>query len=186
MYKIAVAVGSLRQESVNRKLADALAKLGQSKFEFSYLEFNALPLYNDDLWPDVPAAVTRLKADIAGADAALFVTPEHNRAAPAVLINAIDWGSRPWGKNSWAAKPCSIVGASSGSIGTAVAQSHLRSILVILDVALMGQPEVYFVYRPGLIDANSDITDAGTREFLENYLTRFEVWIDRVSHRGAA
>ena len=98
-----------------------------------------------------------------------------------MLKNAIDWGTRPWGKNSWAGKPASIVGTSPGAVGTAVAQTHLRSVAVILDIILMGQPEVYFVNKPGLIDENDDITDDTTREFLEGYLARFEAWIDQVS-----
>ena len=181
MYTIAVIVGSLRRESVNRKLAKALAKLGQTKFKFNLVEIGDLPIYNEDLWQDPPASVLRMKKEIEATDAVLFVTPEYNRSIPPVLKNAIDWGTRPWGKNSWAGKPASIVGTSPGAVGTAVAQTHLRSVAVILDVVLMGQPEVYFVNKPGLIDENDDITDDTTREFLEGYLARFEAWIDQVS-----
>jgi chromate reductase, NAD(P)H dehydrogenase (quinone) len=181
MYTIAVIVGSLRRESINRKLAKALAKLGQSKFKFNFVELGDLPIYNEDLWQDPPAAVLRMKKEIETADAVLFVTPEYNRSIPPVLKNAIDWGTRPWGKNSWAGKPASIVGTSPGAVGTAVAQTHLRSVAVILDLILMGQPEVYFVNKPGLIDENDDITDDTTREFLQGYLTRFEAWIDQVA-----
>ena len=181
MYKIAVLVGSLRRDSVNRKFAKALAKLGQSKFTFNLVELGDLPIYNEDLWQDPPAAVLRLKRDIEQADAVLFVTPEYNRSIPAVIKNAIDWGTRPWGKNSWAGKPASVVGATPGTIGTAVAQAHLRTIAPMIEVVLMGQPEVYFVAKPGLIDENNDITDDTTREFLEGYLARFEAWIAQVS-----
>jgi chromate reductase len=185
MYTIAVLVGSLRRESINLKLAKALAKLGRAKFSFKFVELGDLPIYNEDLWQDPPAAVLRMKKDIEQSDAVLFVTPEYNRSIPPVIKNAIDWGTRPWGQNSWVGKPGSIVGTSPGNVGTAVAQTHLRSVAVILDLILMGQPEVYFVNKPGLIDENHDITDDTTREFLEGYLARFEVWIDQVSKREA-
>ena len=177
MHKVAVFVGSLRRESINRKLAKALARLGQSRFTFDFVELGDLPMYNDDLWPDPPPSVPRLKADIAAADAVLLVTPENNRSIPAVLKNAIDWGSRPYGQNSWGGKPTAIVGASPGNVGTAVAQSHLRNIMAILGVKLMGQPEVYFVAKPGLIDEQNEISEESTRDFLKGFLTRFDAWI---------
>jgi len=181
MYTIAVLVGSLRRESNNRKLAKALAKLGQAKFKFSFVELADVPIYNEDLWQNPPAAVLRMKKDIETADAVLFVTPEYNRSIPPVVKNAIDWGTRPWGKNSWAGKPASIVGTSPGAVGTAVAQTHLRSIALTIDTILMGQPEVYLANKPGLIDDNDDISDDTTREFLQGYLDRFAAWIDQVS-----
>ena len=113
----------------------------------------------------------------------LFVTPEFNRSIPAALKNAIEWGSRPYGKNSWGGKPASIIGTSPGNVGTAVAQSQLRSIAVVLDLIVLGQPEVYFVSKPGLIGDNSEITDDTTREFLEGYLARFDGFIDQVAKR---
>jgi chromate reductase len=181
MYTVAVIIGSLRRDSINRKLAKALAKLGQAKFKFNLVEIGDLPIYNEDLWQNPPASVLRMKKEIEAADAVLFVTPEYNRSIPPVLKNAIDWGTRPWGQNSWAGKPASIVGTTPGAVGTAVAQTHLRSVAVILDVILMGQPEVYFVMKPGLIDENDDVTDDTTREFLQGYLARFAAWIDQVS-----
>jgi chromate reductase len=181
MYKLAVFVGSLRAESINLKLAKALAKLGESQFEFKLVELHDLPIYNEDLWQSPPASVLRMKDDIASTDAVLFVTPEYNRSITPVLKNAIDWGTRPWGKNSWNNKPCSIIGTSPGNIGTAAAQEQLRSILVILGMILMGQPEVYLVYKPELIDANHDITDDKTREFLQNFLNKFESWIKQLN-----
>jgi chromate reductase len=180
MFKVAVFVGSLRRESINRKFAKTLEKLGQSSFTFHYVELGDLPMYNDDLWADPPASVLRLKADIAAADAVLFVTPEYNRSIPPVLKNAIDWATRPYGKNSWAGKPASIVGTSPGVIGTAVAQEHLRYLATIIGLILMGQPEVYFSFKPGLVDENFEVTDETTRKFLETYLSRFEAWIRRV------
>jgi chromate reductase, NAD(P)H dehydrogenase (quinone) len=180
MHDVAVFVGSLRRDSLNLKLARALAKLGKGRFNFNFAELGDLPIYNQDMEADLPASVVRMKKEIAKADAVLFVTPEHNRSIPSVLKNAIDWGTRPWGQNSWAGKPGSIIGTSPGNVGTAAGQAHLRSVMTILDVILLGQPEVYFVSKPGLIDDKDDITDDATREFLQGYLTRFDAWIDQV------
>jgi chromate reductase len=179
MPKVAVLVGSLRRESINRKFALALSRLAAPKLDLAPVELGELPMYNDDLWSDPPAAVLRFKDEIRQADAVLFVTPEYNRSLPPVLKNAIDWGSRPKGDNAWAGKPGSIVGASPGVIGAAVAQSHLRMIAGVVDIALMGQPEVYLSIAPGLIDPDGDITVPTTRAFLENYLDRFDRWIER-------
>lgn len=179
MHKVAVLVGSLRRESINRRLATALAKLGRSRFEFRFVELGDLPMYNEDLLEDLPSPVTRMKDEIAASDAVLLVTPEYNRSIPAVLKNAIDWGTRPRGQNSWAGKPGSIIGASPGNIGTAAAQAHLRSVMVILGMDLMGQPEVYVTFKPGLIDDQDDVTDETMRTFLIRYLDRFDRWIAR-------
>jgi chromate reductase len=181
MRDVAVFVGSLRNGSINLKLAKALAKLGQGQFNFTFAELGDLPIYNEDLEAHLPASVIRMKKEIAAADAVLFVMPEHNRSIPAVLKNAIDWGTRPWGQNSWAGKPGSIIGTSPGNVGTAAGQAHLRSVMTVLDVILLGQPEVYFVTKPGLIDENDDITDDATRDFLKGYLGRFAAWIDQVT-----
>ncbi|KAB0265812.1 NADPH-dependent FMN reductase [Microvirga brassicacearum] len=181
MYKVAVFVGSLRRESINLQFAKALAKLGASKFTFHFVELGDVPLYNEDLWVDPPASVLRLKQDIADADAVLFVTPEYNRSIPAVIKNVVDWGTRPHGQNSWSGKPASIVGASPGNVGTAVAQAQLRSILVPLGLLLLGRPEVYFTMKPDLIDENHDIIPDSTRKFLQGYLDKFESWIAKVA-----
>jgi chromate reductase, NAD(P)H dehydrogenase (quinone) len=182
-YKIAVFVGSLRRESINLKLAKAVAKLGQNKFTFAFSALGDLPMYNEDLWSSAPASVAALKKDIIEADAILFVTPEYNRSIPAVLKNAIDWGSRPWGQNTWQGKPVSIIGASPGAIGTAVAQAHLRSVVGILGMTFVEQPEVYIAFKPDLIDANGNIADEGTRKFLQEYIDKFAL---SMSHLKAA
>jgi chromate reductase len=179
MHKIAVLVGSLRRDSINLKFAKALSKLGGSQFDFHFVELGDLPIYNEDLWENPLPSVLRLKKDIAAADAVLFVTPEYNRSIPPVLKNAVDWGTRPWGQNSWAGKPGSIIGTSPGNVGTAAAQTHLRSVLTILDVILLGQPEIYFVWKPGLINDEFEVTDDQTREFLQGYLAKFAGWIAR-------
>ena len=182
-FRIAVIIGSLRRDSLNLKLANALEELGQSRFEFDYVDIGDLPIYNEDLWQNPPAAALRLKRSIEAADAVLFVTPEFNRSIPAALKNAIEWGSRPYGQNSWGGKPASIIGTSPGNVGTAAAQTQLRGIAVHLDLIVLGQPEVYFVSKPGLIGENNEITDDTTREFLEGYLARFEAFIEQVSKR---
>lgn len=180
MHKVAVIVGSLRRESINLRLARALIRLGEKRFDFHLVKLDDVPMYNDDYWADPPASVTRLKADIAAADAVLFVTPEYNRSIPALVKNTVDWGTRPRGQNSWGGKPAAIVGTSQGAIGTAVAQAQLRSILSAVGVILMGLPEVYLTYKPELIDEEFRITDESTAKFLSGFLDKFDAWIKRL------
>jgi chromate reductase, NAD(P)H dehydrogenase (quinone) len=169
---IAVVVGSNRRASINRKLARALAKLADRKLAVNFVRIDDLPMYSQDLEVPLPAGVARLKAAIERADAVLFVTPEHNRSIPAVLKNAIDWAARPYGRNSWAAKPAAIIGASPGALGTAVAQQHLRQVLGNLGALVMGG-EAYIAYKPELIDDADVVTDVGTRSFLQSFVDRF-------------
>jgi chromate reductase len=178
-FTTAIIVGSLRKDSTNLKLAKALAKLGQDKFSAKILEIGDLPLFNQDLEANVPAPVTRLKKEIEGADAVLIVTPEYNRSMPAPLKNAIDWASRPYGKNSFAGKPAAIIGTSPGAIGTACAQHNLRPTLAYLDVILMSQPEAYVQFKDGLIDAEGNISNEGTQKFLQAYVDKFTTWVER-------
>lgn len=179
MFKIAVIVGSLRKDSFNRKLALALDKLEHPTLEFSQVKIDDVPLYNQDLDNNLPNSVVRLKKEIADADAVLFVTPEYNRSIPGVLKNIIDWGTRPYGKNVWAGKLMTSIGTSPGVIGTAVAQSHLRSIMVAIDAIFFGQPEVYLVYKEGLIDNDFKITVEGTKKFLQGFVDRFTKEIEK-------
>ncbi|HEU4380659.1 MAG TPA: NAD(P)H-dependent oxidoreductase [Hyphomicrobiaceae bacterium] len=179
MSKIAVIVGSIRRDSINRKLAEALAKLAGPKLEFTHVQIDDLPLFSQDLEPNPPAAVTRIKGQIEAADGVLIVTPEYNRSIPGVLKNAIDWASRPYGKNSFSGKPTAGIGTSGGAIGTAVAQQHLRSILAYLNVTLMGQPEGYIQFKQGLVDAQHNVTDESVRKFLQSYVDAFTAWVDR-------
>lgn len=186
-FKVAVIVGSNRRESVNRALAQALAKLGEDKFALTFVQIDDLPLYNQDLEAELPKSVARFKFEIAAADGLLFVTPEHNRSIPAVLKNAIDWGARPYGHNSWNAKPAAITGTSPGAIGTAVAQQHLRQVLGDLGMLVMGG-EAYIGLKPGLIDADGAIPDEGTRKFLKGFVDQFAALVARFAdpHRAAA
>lgn len=183
-FKVAVIVGSLRKDSINLSLGKALGKLGQDKFDAKFLQIGELPLFNQDLETSVPEAVTRFKGEVSAADAVLFVTPEYNRSMPGPLKNAIDWCSRPYGKNSFAGKPAAICGASPGAIGTACSQSSLKPVLVYLDMALMGQPELYLQFTDGLIDADGNITNDNTKKFLQRFTDSFATWI--AQHSGSA
>jgi chromate reductase len=179
-FKIAVIVGSNRRESINRKLAQALAKLGSDQLDFKFAQIDDLPIYNQDHEGNLPASVARFKAELAEADGILIVTPEHNRSIPAVLKNAIDWGSRPWGKNSWTGKVAAVTGAAQGAISTALAQQHLRQILSVQGVVLSGG-EAYLQFKQGLIDANDVITDEGTRGFLKGFLDQFAALVGKLA-----
>ena len=175
--KVAVVVGSLSASSQNRAFAQALAKLVRPKLDLQMVEIGDLPLYNYELEAELPASVQRFKREVEGAEAVLFVTPEYLRSIPAALKNALEWGARPYGKNSFAGKAGAIIGATPGAIGTAVAQSHLRSIATILEVALISQPEIYLTLKPGLIDENGVITDESTRTLLLKWADKFTAWI---------
>ena len=177
MFNVIVIVGSLRKDSFNKKLAFALDKLKHPQLKLTIAKIDDIPLYNQDLDYQLPSGVVRLKEEISIADAVLFVTPEYNRSVPGVLKNIIDWGTRPYGTNVWAGKPMAIVGTSPGSVGTAVAQSHIRSIMVAIDAILFGLPEVYLVYKDGLIDDSFNVTVEGTRKFLQGFLDKFSQWI---------
>lgn len=186
-YRIAVVVGSLRRESFNRQLADALARLAPRGFEFVQVGIGDLPLYNQDDDGNPAEPVRRLKGEVAQAQGVLFVTPEYNRSVPGVLKNAIDHGSRPYGQSVWAGKPAAVLGISIGAIGTALAQQHLRSILAYLDMPTLGQPEVYLQNKPGLFGADGDLAADDTRQFVQAFLERFAAFVrertDAVANR---
>jgi len=170
--KLAVIVGSNRRESINRKLAQALAKLGESAFDATFVQIDDLPMFNQDLEPNRPESTLRLKREIEAADAILIVTPEHNRSIPAVLKNAIDWASRPYGKNSWAGKTVAVTGTSGGGVGTAVSQNELRMILTNLAGAVVGG-QVFITFKDDLIDAQHNVTNEATRGFLQGFMDNF-------------
>lgn len=184
MANIAIIVGSLRRESINLKIAKALIKLAdqeQLNHRFELVDIASLPLYNEDLWEDTPHSVSQFKIVIKNSDALLFVTPEYNRSLPAPLKNALDWGSRPSNDNSWKDKPAAMLGASPGQVGTAVAQSQLRSVLLTLNTRVMGQPEVYLKFEEGMINEQDDIATERTRQFLLKFLNRFDSWINALN-----
>lgn len=174
---IAVIIGSLRKQSYNRQLAQAIERLGVDRFTFQTLEIGDLPLYNQDFDADFPAAGLRFKSQIEAADGLLFVTPEYNRSMPGVLKNAIDVASRPGGSRTFSGKRAGIVGISPGAHGTVSSQQHLRNVLAAVDVAVLPQPEIAFQYKEGFFDANGDLADERARKRLQLFVERFAAWI---------
>jgi len=177
-YQIAVVVGSLRRESFNRALANAIVKLAPPEFSFKQVEIGDLPLYNQDDDANQAAPVKRLKAEIAAAQGLIFVTAEYNRSIPGVLKNALDQASRPYGQSAWAGKPAGVLGVSVGAIGTALAQQHLRNVLAYLDVPTLGQPETFIQAKEGLFDAAGDI-GPGSKAFLQNWMDLYVAWVKK-------
>ncbi|NAT74315.1 ACP phosphodiesterase, partial [Pseudomonas syringae pv. actinidiae] len=144
VHTIAVLVGSLRKESINRKIALALAKLAPATLKLNIIEIGDLPLYNEDIDGDSPPpAYSVFREQLGAADGVLFVTPEYNRSVPGALKNAIDVGSRPYGKSAFSGKPGAVISASPGAVGGFGANHHLRQSLVFLDVLCLQQPEAY-------------------------------------------
>jgi chromate reductase len=182
--KIAVLVGSLRKESYNRKMAKALMKLSPESLSLEIVEIGGLPLYNQDLDDDPPAAWTEFRERLKKFDGVLFVTPEYNRSVPGVLKNAIDVGSRPHGENTWAGKPGAVVSVSPGSIGGFGANHHLRQSLVFLNVPAMPQPEAYIGKAGDLFDERGDLSNASTREFAAKFMNAFAAWVETNASGG--
>ena len=181
--QIAVIVGSNRRDSINRKLANALIKLGTGKLDAKIVRIDDLPLYNQDNEANLPPEVARFKDEIARADGILFVTPEHDRSVPAVLKNAVDWGARPFGTNRWVGKPILITGTSPGALGTALAQAHLRQMLgSSLGAHIMGG-EAYIAFKPNLIDDQGNISDDSTQKFLQDFIDRFAAFVGKLAQK---
>lgn len=183
-YPIAVVVGSLRRDSFNRRLANAIVKLAPPELSFRQVQIGDLPLYNQDDEANPSEQVRRLKNEIARSRGLLFVTPEYNRSIPGVLKNAIDHASRPYGQNSWGGKPAGVLGVSLGAIGTALAQQHLRNILVYLDVPTLGQPEAFIQAKEGLFDDAGNI-GADSKTFLQGWMDRYVEWVKKHSEATA-
>ncbi len=179
MHRVAVIVGSIRKDSLNKKLAGAIEKLGQGRLEFTRCRIDDLPLFNQDNEASPTPEVTRFKSEIAAADAVLFVTPEHNRSIPAAMKNAFDWASRPYGQSAFkTVKVAAIIGTSKGQLGSAAAQFHMKNIAAPHFSALLGKPEAYVVFTDGLIDEQGNITKDDTRKFLQGYMDRFAELIE--------
>lgn len=174
--KVGVLVGSLSKESINRRLAKALKTLAPDNIELIDIDIADLPLYNRDADADYPQVARDFKAQLNDVDALLYVTPEYNRSIPSVLKNAIDWASRPWGQNSLG-KPSATIGASMGPLSTAVAQQHLKQILVFSNAPLMGQPEGYIHFTPDLISEDGTVNSPETREFLANWINAYAEFV---------
>ena len=179
--KIAVIVGSLRKDSYNRKMAKALMALAPESLSLEILEIGGLQLYNQDLDETPPAEWTGFRDRLRGHDGVLFVTPEYNRSVPAALKNAIDVGSRPYGKSAWDGKPGAIVSVSPGAIGGFGANHHLRQSLVFLNVPAMPQPEAYIGDAAKLFDDAGDLANESTREFMRKFMAAFAAWVAKNS-----
>jgi len=177
-YQVAIIVGSLRKDSFNRKLAEAIIKLAPPEFSFKHIEIGDLPLYNQDDDGAQAEQVRRLKTDIADSQAVLFITPEYNRSIPGVLKNAIDHASRPYGQSVWAGKPGAVLGVSVGAIGTALAQQHLRNVLAYLDVPLLAQPEMFIQAKEGLFDEHGAI-GAASLGFFQGWMQHYVSWVKK-------
>jgi len=182
---VCVLVGSLRKASFNRKLAKALISLAPSSMKLDIVEIGQLPLYNEDLETDPPPAQwTAFRQLIKAADAVLFVTPEYNRSVPAALKNALDVGSRPYGRSVWDRKPGAIVSGSPGAIGAFGANHHLRQSLVFLNVPAMQQPEVYVSHVDKLFDEVGNLVNEGTGKFLQQFMQTFAIWVETIRSQG--
>lgn len=177
--QIAVIVGSLRKDSINRKLAQALATLAPADFTLKIVEIGDLPLYNQDDDAQQAASVLRMKAEIAAAQGVIFVTPEYNRSIPGVLKNALDHGSRPYGQSVWGGKPAGVLGASPGAIGTALAQQHLRNVLAFLNMPTLAQPEVFLHVDDSTFSPEGGFATDHTRAFIQTWMNAYTAWVKK-------
>lgn len=177
--KIAVLIGSLRKKSFNRKTANALIELSPKSIKLEIVEIAGLPMYNQDLDDSPPNEWKAFRERLMAFDGVLFVTPEYNRSVPAVLKNAIDVGSRPYGKSVWNGKPAGVVSVSIGQIGGFGANHHLRQSLVFLNVPAMPQPEAYIGDAASLFDDKGHLIKESTREFMKTFLDSFSGWVTR-------
>jgi chromate reductase len=180
---VAVFVGSLRKDSLNRKLAKALIALAPESLKLEIVEIGNLPFYNQDFEENPPEEVREFRQRVKSADAVLFVTPEYNRSVPAVLKNAIDVGSRPYRENAWNGKPGAIISVTTGALGGFGANHHLRQSLVFVNVPTMGQPEAYIGNAASLFDDIGQLVNDSTKDFLQKFLQAFKQWIDHNAAR---
>jgi chromate reductase len=182
--EVAIITGSLRQGSFTRKMGRAITALPSSGMRFSILEIGELPHYNEDLEESPPPAFTRFRAAIAASDAALFVTPEFNRSIPGVLKNALDVGSRPWGKSVWNGKPAAVISMSYGALAGFGAHHHLRQVLMAVNMPTMPHPEAYIGNAASLFDEGGQLIDRSTAAFVTGFLDAFHAWIDQQRPRS--
>ncbi|WP_159565929.1 NADPH-dependent FMN reductase [Budvicia diplopodorum] len=173
---VAVLVGSLRKESINRKIALALANLAPPSIKLEIVEIGDLPLYSEDIDVTPPAAYQTFREKIKASDAVLFITPEYNRSVPAALKNALDVGSRPYGQSAWSGKPGAVVSASPGAIGGFGANHHLRQSLVFLNVPCMQQPETYISNAGTIFDDGGKLTEK-TQSFMQTVINAYADWV---------
>ena len=179
VYTIAVLVGSLRKESINRKVALALAELAPANLKLNIVEIGDLPLYNEDIdGAAPPAAYSTFRQHVRSSDAVLFVTPEYNRSVPGVLKNAIDVGSRPYGQSVFSGKPGAVISVSPGAIGGFGANHHLRQSLVFLDVPCMQQPESNLGGAGSVFDESGKVSEK-TKPFLQTFIDAYGKWVEK-------
>jgi chromate reductase len=180
-YKIAIIVGSLREGSINRKVARSICGLRDDNLHCSMIEIGDLPLYNQDYDANPPEQYVRFRQQIAAADGVLFCSPEYNRGIPGVLKNAIDVGSRPYGRSVWDRKPAAIVSASPGAIGGALANHQLRQACVFLNMPVMQQPEAYLGHvGDDSFDANGCLVDGPLKDVVTKLAHAFAEWVTMI------
>ena len=174
--KVLGLVGGISKGSLNKKLFNAVQTLAQKSVLLDTFDISELPFFSQDLEENPPKTVQNLKEKVKGSGAILFVTPEYNRSFPGVLKNALDWGSRPYGKSVWDMKPVGVMGASMGPIGTFGSQNHLRQVLACLNMPIMGQPEIYLNASKSF-DESGNLVDDKAKELIQKYWKSFEAWI---------
>jgi chromate reductase, NAD(P)H dehydrogenase (quinone) len=178
--KVGIIVGSLRKGAYSRLMARAVKEIAPSTLVFSDVSIGDLPLYNEDLETDAPPpAWTAFRSQLGQADAVLFVTPEYNRGMPGALKNAIDVGSRPWGKSVWKGRPTGVISVTPGPLGAMSAHQQLRHTLSVIDSPTLPGPEVYVPGAAGLFDESGKLKNDDTRKILTTFLQAFETWIGR-------
>ncbi|MFV0632584.1 NADPH-dependent FMN reductase [Demequina sp.] len=185
MPRIGIIVGSIAAHSINRKVAGVLTQLAADQADFEFIEIADLPLYDhglDGSWPEV---ATSFKEQVESVDGIIIVTPEYSRSIPGALKNALDWASRPWGQNSFTNKPVAVMGASISPIGTALAQSHLRSILAHFSAPTLGQPETFFHYRADAFGPDGSLQDEAQVAVLTTFVNAAVAHIESHAAVGA-
>lgn len=181
VYKIAILVGSLRADSLNRKVARSIAAFASDKLDCALVEIGDLPLYNQEYDADSPAPYVRFRREVAAADGILFCTPEYNRGVPGVLKNAIDVGSRPYGQSVWDRKPAAIVSVSPGAMGGFGANHQLRQACVFLNMPMMQQPEAYIGHASdGDFDEGGCLKEGRIRDHVLSLATAFADWVEMI------
>lgn len=179
--KIALIVGSLRKNSFNRKVANTLIKLAPPSLNLEILEIGELSLYNEDFDPNPPAPWTNFRNKLKTFDGVIFLTPEYNRSVPAPMKNALDIGSRPYGQSIWDGKPGAVISVSQGAFGGFGANHHLRQTFVFLNIPVMQQPEAYIGNAGTLFDANGNLINDSTKNFLQKFLESYSQWVNKIS-----
>ena len=180
---IGIFVGSLRRNSFNRSVADFFVKNAPEGVELKIIDIGHLSMYNQDLDETPPAEWVKFRNEVKALDGVLFVTPEHNRSFPAVLKNALDIGSRPYGASAWNGKPGGVVSVSPGAIGGFGANHHLRQVLAFLNVYTLQQPEAYIGNIIPSLDANGTVADDSLKGFLKQYLDALVQWVNKISDK---